>query len=52
MGSTSTLKKALAGTGFLIAGYLILVNFTGFTKDVGAVSTASTSVIGKLQGRS
>lgn len=47
----ATFKKALGGVGLLIAGYLILVNYKGFTSDFGAVTTGSTNVIGKLQGR-
>lgn len=47
----ATFKKALGGVGLLIAGYLVLVNYTGFGKDIGAVTTGSTSVIGSLQGR-
>ncbi len=45
------MKKVLFWTAGLIALYLVLVNYTGFTKDVSAGATGSTSLITALQGR-
>lgn len=44
-------KKMLFWGAGLIALYLILVNFTGFTNDVNASATGSTSLIKAFQGR-
>jgi hypothetical protein len=40
-------------TAFLIltALYLVLINFTGFAKDVGALGTATQSIWKTAQGR-
>lgn len=47
----STVKKVLGGIGVLIFGYLALVNYKGFSSDVGATSTGGIGVIKSLQGR-
>lgn len=47
----STVKTVLKGAGLLIGGYLVLVHFTGFKTDVGAVTTGGSTVIKNLQGR-
>lgn len=48
---SGNVKRILVGSGVLIGLYLVLVNYTGFSKDVNSVGTASTSVVGALQGR-
>ena len=35
----------------LIAAYLVLIHFTGFAADVGALGTAATGLTTALQGR-
>lgn len=44
-------KKVLFYSAALIGGYLVLVNYTGFSKDVTASSQGATSVIKGFQGR-
>lgn len=43
-----TFAKYSAG---LIAGYLVLHNWTGFTKDINASSSGAGNLIQKFQGR-
>jgi hypothetical protein len=35
----------------LIAAYLVLIHFTGFAADIGAVGAAATGLTTSLQGR-
>lgn len=35
----------------LIAGFLVLENYTGFSKDIGALSTGGVGLTKALQGR-
>lgn len=44
-------KKALVYSAGLIALYLVVENYTGFTKDAGAVSSGGVSVIKAFQAR-
>jgi len=44
-------KKGLLWGAGLIALYLILVNFTGFTSDVNASASGGSSIIKAFQGR-
>jgi hypothetical protein len=37
--------------GSLILAFLVLEHFTGFSKDVGAVSSGTVSIFKTLQGR-
>lgn len=45
-------KELLMVTGALVAAYLILTNYTGFSKSVSALSSAYTGGVKALQGRS
>ena len=47
----STAKKIIFGGFALIGGYLVLVNWQGFTRDTNAGGTFSVNVIKALQGR-
>ena len=44
-------KKVLFYGAGLIALYLVVVNYTGFSKDVTAGSQGGTSIIKAFQGR-
>jgi hypothetical protein len=44
-------KDLLMVTGTLIAAYLILVHYTGFSKSVSALGTAYAGGVKVLQGR-
>jgi hypothetical protein len=44
-------KEFLTIWAFLIAGYLILEHYTGFSSDVNAVSQAGGTLTKDLQGR-
>ena len=46
-----TMRSALMWGAGLIAGYLILVNYKGFTSDVSTAGTGSVNVIKAFQGR-
>lgn len=46
-----TAKELITIWAFLIAGFLVLEHFTGFSADVGALSKAGTSLTTALQGR-
>jgi hypothetical protein len=45
------MKKVIFWGAGLIALYLVLVNFTGFSNDVSASASGSTSLIKAFQGR-
>lgn len=47
----SLTKELLSFLLVLIMAYLLLVHFTGFSRDVGAVGGTLTSVTRTLQGR-
>lgn len=44
-------RELISAFVLLIAGYLILVHFGGFAKDVGALGDFATSTAKVLQGR-
>lgn len=46
-----TVGKVLGMTGALIAGYLVLANYTGFGKDLSAGASAYASAVKTLQAR-
>lgn len=45
------LRKAIAGTGTLIALYLVLENWVGFSNDAKAGASGVQTTIKTLQGR-
>lgn len=45
------MKKVALWGAALIAGYLILTNFKGFTSDFNSASTGSVNLVKALQGR-
>lgn len=47
----STFRKALAYGAGLIGVYLVVYNYTGAGKDIGAVSSFATGETDALQGR-
>jgi len=49
MGGTT--RRILVITGALIAGYLVLDHYVGFTKDIGASTKGGSSIIKALQAR-
>ncbi len=44
-------KKVLFYSAGLIALYLVVVNFTGFTSDINASASGGGSIIRAFQGR-
>lgn len=44
-------KKILFYGAGLIGLYLVVVNFTGFTSDVNATATGSSTLVKAFQGR-
>jgi hypothetical protein len=48
---TVAVKQFITLAGGLIIAFLVLTHFTGFARDVGAISSGSVSVIKTLQGR-
>jgi hypothetical protein len=44
-------KEALVVWAFLIAGFLALEHFTGFSSDVGALASGAGTLTKDLQGR-
>lgn len=46
-----TVAKAIGTGAALIAAYLILVNYKGFTADVGSAGTGSVNLVKAFQGR-
>ncbi len=44
-------RKALLWGALLIGGYLVLVNFTGFTSDVSTAGTGAVNLVKAFQGR-
>jgi hypothetical protein len=46
-----TFRKALVIGGVLIGAYLVLEHNTGFSKDVKALGTSSSSLVKALQAR-
>ena len=47
----NTVSKLLAGTGILIAVYLVVTNPNGFSADTNSLSGAYVSGVKSLQGR-
>jgi hypothetical protein len=47
----SSVKELLMVTGVLVAAYLILTNYTGFSKSVSALGSAYVGGVKALQGR-
>lgn len=45
------MRKALFWSAVLIGGYLVLVNFQGFTSDVSTAGTSSVNLVRAFQGR-
>lgn len=45
------MKKALLYGAGLIALYLVVENYTGFSSDVGATANGSTNLVKAFQGR-
>jgi hypothetical protein len=45
------LRKALIVCGGLIALYIVVENYTGFSKDVSSATSGGSQVIATLQGR-
>lgn len=35
----------------LVVGYLVLINYTGFTKDIGAIGESTSKLAATFQGR-
>lgn len=46
-----TLRSGLLWGAALIAGYLVLVNYKGFTSDVSTTGSSSVNLIKAFQGR-
>jgi quinol-cytochrome oxidoreductase complex cytochrome b subunit len=46
-----TTRELLSVIGVLIGAFLVLEHSTGFSRDVGAISTGGVGVIKTLQGR-
>lgn len=46
-----TTKELITIWAMLIAGFLVLEHFTGFSADVGALGNAGTKLTTALQGR-
>jgi hypothetical protein len=46
-----TIRKALGWGAGLIALYLVVVNYKGFTSDEGAAATGSAGLVEAFQGR-
>jgi hypothetical protein len=44
-------KELVAMTVVLVLAYLVLIHFTGFTRDVGALGSAWVNVTKTFQGR-
>lgn len=44
-------KELLTVAGGLIGAFLVLTHYTGFSRDVSAVSSGSVSIFKTLQGR-
>lgn len=47
----STSRKIIVYSAGLIALYLVVVNYSGFSSDVSATATGSTGLIKAFQGR-
>jgi hypothetical protein len=45
------MRKALYYAFVLIVAYLILIHFTGFSKDIAAISGGGVPIIKAFQGR-
>lgn len=46
-----TVKELITIWAFLIAGFLVLEHYTGFSADVGAIGNAGNKLTATLQGR-
>lgn len=46
-----TARSALLWGAALIAGYLVLTNYKGFTADLGTAGTGSVNLVKAFQGR-
>lgn len=46
-----TARSALLWGAGLIAAYLVLVNYKGFTSDLGTAGTSSVNLVKAFQGR-
>ena len=44
-------KEFLVLAGTLVGAYLVLIHYTGFSRDVSAVSSGSVNILKTLQGR-
>jgi len=44
-------RELLSAFIVLTLAYLVLINFTGFTKDIGAIGSFSTGLLKTAQGR-
>lgn len=44
-------KEFLGFAGALIGAFLVLTHYTGFSRDVSAVSSGSVNIFKTLQGR-
>jgi hypothetical protein len=47
----ASVKELLVVTAALIAAYLVLTNYTGFSKSVASLGTAYVGGVKALQGR-
>ena len=45
------MRRFIATASILIILYLVLVHFTGFTKDVSQLGTSSVGLVKAFQGR-
>ncbi len=45
------MKKPLLYVALLIGGYLVLINYKGFTSDLNSAGTGSVNLVKALQGR-
>jgi hypothetical protein len=44
-------KQVLSLVGTLVLAFLVLEHYTGFSRDVSAISTGGVGIIKTLQGR-
>lgn len=44
-------RELIGAFVLLVFAYLVLVNFTGFAKDIGAIGSSATGLAKTFQGR-
>jgi hypothetical protein len=48
---SATLKQTIALTGVLVAIYLVVTHYTGFSRDVASIGSSYVGGVKALQGR-